>query len=89
MTLSNEERRKFAAYLEQLAVNSTLLLKQATTVSAPRALTDKLRMETGAALVIADLLNSTESVEITPEESSTAEKKPGSMPSDWKPGRCV
>ena len=61
MLLTNEERERFAAYLEQEARSDLAILEQMEKSNMPAALIQKYRVEAMAAQVIAKKLRSTES----------------------------
>lgn len=94
MTLSNEERDKFAAYLEQLITDNEALIIEASK-SIPGVIATpllRLKVEATSARIIADRLRAAGSMRVHPPDDQSppaTQDNAGAMPPGWKPGRCV
>jgi hypothetical protein len=65
MTLTQDERNKFAQYLEQCAHESEMLLEQMQSLGLPEVMCQLQQMETHSARFLAKKLRTTESVTLT------------------------
>lgn len=64
LLLSEQERERFAAWLEQEAATSEAVVEQMSKLTVPQAFVDKERAEANAARIIARRLRATESVAV-------------------------